>query len=66
MKKIQLIIEHKNHTEVVLTNKNGKTFTYNPSIHQGLEDFLSGCVVVFEKNKTDSGECKSINNIKII
>ena len=48
MKKIEMIIDHISHTEVLLTNKKGDTFTYNPNIHEGLEDFLSGCYVVSE------------------
>lgn len=41
-KRIVLIsIEHKDHSTTILTNANGDTFTYNPHIHEGLNDFLS-------------------------
>ena len=44
--KIEITIEHKHHTEVVLTNQCGDTFTYNPIVHEGLEDFLSGAKIL--------------------
>jgi len=44
--KIQLTIEHKDHSKVELTNGKGDTFTYNPQKHEGLEDFLNGAKIL--------------------
>jgi hypothetical protein len=45
-KTIELQIENISPFEVVLTNGNGDTFTYNPIKHESLEDFLSGAKTV--------------------
>ena len=50
MKQALITIEHKDHYNVELTNKNSDTFTYNPEIWEGLEDFLNGAVA---KDKPD-------------
>ena len=44
--RIELTIEHKHHTSVVLTNESGDTFTYDPTVWEGLEDFLSGAKIL--------------------
>lgn len=38
-------IYHKDHSTVELTNLKTDTFTYNPDVHEGLEDFLNGAVL---------------------
>lgn len=38
-------IDHKDHSEVELINLKNDTFTYNPNVHEGLEDFLNGAVL---------------------
>lgn len=40
MRQALITIEHKDHYEVELINENGDTFTYNPDVWEGLEDFL--------------------------
>jgi len=45
-KRIELTIEHKDHSTVELTNGKGDTFTYNPQKHEGLEDFLNGAKIL--------------------
>ena len=40
-KKITLEIVHQDHDKVILTNKNGDTFTYNPLVHEEFDTFLT-------------------------
>ena len=44
--RIELTIEHKDHSTVELTNGKGDTFTYNPQKYEGLEDFLNGAKIL--------------------
>lgn len=63
--RIELTIEHEDHTTVVLTNDQGDTFTYNPIIHEGLEDFLSGAKIVTE-HVFIKCECGNTDNLSMI
>ena len=40
-KKINLTIEYLDHTTAKLTNSSGDTFVYDPTVHEGLDAFLS-------------------------
>ena len=43
MNKIEVKIDYKSHTETILKNGKGDTFTFNPQKYEELQDFLSGC-----------------------
>ena len=43
MSKIEVKIDYKSHTETILKNGKGDTFTFNPQKYEELQDFLSGC-----------------------
>lgn len=38
-------VDHKDHSTVILTNLKTDTFTYNPDVHEGFEDFLNGAIL---------------------
>lgn len=37
---IALTVKHTSHTETILINSAGHTFTFNPEKHEGLDDFI--------------------------
>lgn len=40
MQKIILKVEYRNHTEIVLTNKRGDTFSFDPHKYEEFSDFI--------------------------
>jgi hypothetical protein len=55
--RIELTVEHKDHSTVELTNGKGDTFTYNPQKYKGLEDFLNGAKILLIADVSKSFYC---------